>query len=259
MDRNSLESSGDSLRRQLVALRAEWNLVLKGGVGHMREEQEIFAGKGYNRSYAIATGLPILNIRGSLSRESNGQLPFPWVTTGIKIDKEQMLETVMKQKSLEYLFKMQFSKEEMTDRNLVVGCYEYRDPNDKEQITLYALVSLKEFLARYGDERALEILMRVGCAYEKIMEECDEAIEEHYAVLRQALHLKNLREKYDVVYQWVEEEGQKTYIIRYTKSSYTKIKAKSFEELTKLYDEQRKKDAKKTFATLEPLEAFMQA
>ncbi|MFW9332140.1 hypothetical protein ACN6AX_02770 [Paenibacillus polymyxa] len=259
MDRNSLESSGDSLRRQLKALRAEWNLVLKGGVGHMREEQEIFVGKGYNRSYAIATGLPILNIRGSLSRESNGQLPFPWVTTGIKIDKEQMLETVMKQKTLEYLFKMQFSKEEMTDCNLVVGCYEYKNPNDKEQITLYALVSLKEFLARYGDERASEILMRVGCAYEKIMEECDEAIEEHYAVLRRALHLKNLRGKYDVVYEWVEEEGQKTYINRYTKSSYTKIKAESFVELTKLYDEQRKKDAKKTFSTLEPLEAFMQA
>ncbi|MEJ3719991.1 hypothetical protein WGM54_18555 [Paenibacillus polymyxa] len=147
----------------------------------------------------------------------------------------------------------------MTDRILVVGCYEYRDPNDKEQITLYALVSLREFLARYGVKLELEILMRVGCAYEKIVEECDEAIEEHYAVLRQALHLKKLRDKYDAVYEWVEEEGQKTYIIRYTKSSYTKIKAESFVELTKLYDEQRKKDAKKTFSTLEPLEAFMQA
>lgn len=225
----------------------------------MREKQEVFAGKGYNRSYAIATGLPILNIRGSISRESNGELPFPWVTTGIRIDKEQMLETVMKQKSLEDLFKMQFSKEEMTDRNLVVGCYEYRDPDDKEQITLYALISLKEFLARYGEERTLEIQMRVGCAYEKIMEECDEAIKEHYAVLRQSLHLKNLRDQYDVVYAWSEEEGQKTYIIRYTKSGYTKIQADSFEELTKRYDEQRKKDGKKTFSTLEPLKAFMQA
>lgn len=224
----------------------------------MREEQEIFAGNGYNRSYAIATGLPILNIRGSISRESNGQLPFPWVSTGLRIDKEHMLETVMKQKSLEYLFKMQFSKEEMADRNLVVGCYEYRNPHDKDQITLYALVSLKEFLARSGDERALEILMRVGCGYEKIMEECDEAIVEHYAVLRRALHLKNLRDQYDVVYEWVEEEGQNAYINRYTKSGYTKIKAKSFEELTTLYGEQRKKDAKKTFSTLEPLEAFMQ-
>ncbi|SFB62871.1 hypothetical protein SAMN05216312_1247 [Cohnella sp. OV330] len=225
----------------------------------MREEQEIFAGEGYNRSYAIATGMPILNVRGSISRESNGQLPFPWVTTGIKIDQEQMLETVMKQKSLESLFKMQFSKEEMTDRNLVVGCYEYKNPIDKEQITLYALVSLKEFLARYGDERASEILMRVGCAYEKIVEECDEAIKEHYAVLSRALHLKSLRDKYDLVYEWVEEEGQQTYINRYTKSSYTKIKAKSFVELTKLYDEQRKKDANKTFSILEPLEAFIQA
>ncbi|CAH1207437.1 hypothetical protein PAECIP111892_02893 [Paenibacillus auburnensis] len=224
----------------------------------MQEEQEIFAAEGYNRSYASAAGLPILNVRGSISHESNGQLPFPWVTTGIKIDKEQMLETVMKQKSLEYLFKMQFSKEELTDRNLVVGCYEYKNPNDKEQITLYALVSLKEFLLRYGDERAFEILMRVGCPYEKIVEECDEAIKEHYAVLCRALHLKNLRNLYDVVYEWVEEEGQKTYINRYTKSGYRKIEAKSFVELTKLYDEQRKKDAKKTFSTLEPLEAFMQ-
>ncbi|WP_379161633.1 hypothetical protein [Paenibacillus sp. sgz5001063] len=225
----------------------------------MWEEQGIFAGEGYNRSYAIATSLPILNMRGSISRESNGQLPFPWVPTGIKIDKEVMLDTVMKQKSLEYLFNMQFSKEEMSDRKLVVGCYEYRNPNDKEQITLYALVSLKEFLARYGDERALEIQMRVGCAYEKIMEECDEAIEEHYAVLRRALHLKNLRDKYDIVYEWVEEEGQKRYINRYTKSGYKKIEAKSFEELNQLYGEQRKKDAKKTFSTLEPLEAFMRA
>ncbi|WP_238326930.1 hypothetical protein [Paenibacillus graminis] len=225
----------------------------------MRDEQEIFAGKGYNRSYAIATGLPILNIRGSISHESTGQLPFPWVPTGIKIDKEHMLDTVMKQKSLEDLFNMQFSKEEMTDRKLVVGCYEYKNPKDKDQITLYALVGLKEFLARYGDERALEIQMRVGCAYGKIMEECDEAIEEHYAVLRHAQHLKNLRDKYDVVYEWVEEEGQNTYIIRYTKSGYKKIEAKSLVELNKLYDEQRKKDAKKTFSTLEPLEAFMQA
>ncbi|MFC4101344.1 hypothetical protein [Paenibacillus xanthanilyticus] len=224
----------------------------------MREEQEIFAGKGFNRSYAIAIGLPILNMRGSISRES-GQLPFPWVSTGIKIDKEQMLETVMKQKTLEDLFKMQFSKEEMTDRNLVVGCYEYKAPNDKDQITLYALVSLKAFLARYGDERASEILTRVGCAFEEIMAECDEAIEEHYAVLRQALHKKHLREKYDIVYEWVEVEGQKPYINRYTKSGYKKIEAESFEKLTKLYEEQRKKDAKKTFSTLEPLEAFMQA
>ncbi|TYP79363.1 hypothetical protein [Paenibacillus methanolicus] len=224
----------------------------------MREEQAIFEGEGYNRSYAIATGLPILNLRGSISRESNSQLPFPWVTTGIKIDKEQMLETVMKQKSLEHLFQMQFSKEEMTDRNLVVGCYEYKNPNDKEQITLYALVSLKAFLARYGDERAMEILKRVGCTYEKIMDECDEAIEEHFAVVRRSHHLKHLRDKYDVVYEWVEEEGQMTYINRYTKSGYTKIKAESVEELTERYGEQRKKDAKKTFSTLEPLEAFMQ-
>jgi|GEM_PF-2251918 len=224
----------------------------------MREEQEIFAGEGYNRSYAIAAGLPILNLRGSIPREDNGQLPFPWVTTGIMIDKEQMLDNIMKQKTLEYLFNMQFSKEEMTDRNLVVGCYEYRNPNDKEQILLFALVSLKEFLARYGDERASEILMRVGCTYEKIMEECDAAIEEHFAVLRQSVHLKILRDKYDVVYHWSEEEDVETYITRYTKSNFTKIRAKSFEELTKLYDEQRKKDAKKTFAILEPLEAFMQ-
>ncbi|URJ46297.1 hypothetical protein MF628_000819 [Paenibacillus polymyxa] len=224
----------------------------------MREEQEIFAGDGYNRSYAMATGMPILNLRGSIPLEGNSQLPFTWATTDIWIDK-QRLETIMKQKTLEDLFNMQFSKEEMTDRNLVVGCYEYRNPNDKEQILLYALVSLKEFLARYGDERASEILMRVGCTYEKIMEECDEAIKEHFAVLRQSHHKKKLRDKYDVVYEWVEVEGEKTYIIRYTKSSYTKIEANSFEELTKLYDEQRKKDAKKTFATLEPLEAFMQA
>ncbi|MFK0525923.1 hypothetical protein ACINKY_27300, partial [Paenibacillus illinoisensis] len=75
----------------------------------MLEEQEIFAGEGYNRSYSIATGMPILNLRGSIPREGNCQLPFPWVTTGIRIDKEQMLETVMKQKTLEYLFNMQFS------------------------------------------------------------------------------------------------------------------------------------------------------
>lgn len=222
----------------------------------MEEEHEIFAREGYNRSYTIVTGLPILNLRGNII---NGQLPLPWVPTGIKIDKDQMLDTVMKQKSLEFLFNMQFSKEELTDRNLVVGCYEFRDPNDKEQIILYALVSLKEFLTRYGDERSSEIMRRVGCAYEKIMEECDEAIEEHFAVLRRARHFKNLRANYDLVYEWVEEEGEKTYIIRYTKSGYTKITAESFEELTKLYDEQRKKDAKKTFTTLEPLEAFMEA
>ncbi|USB31642.1 hypothetical protein [Paenibacillus sp. YPG26] len=222
----------------------------------MGEEHEVFAGNGYNRSYAIATGLPILNMRGNII---NGQLSFPWVPTGIKIDKDQMLDTVMKQELLESLFNMQFSKDELADRNLVVGCYELRNPNDKEQILLYALVSLEEFLARYGGERALEIQMRVGCAYEKIMEECDEAIEEHYAVLRRSLHFKNLRSKYDLVYEWVEQEGEKAYIIRYTKLSYTKIKAESFVELTKLYDEQRKKDGKKTFSTLEPLKAFMQA